>query len=57
MEAGVLIIHTRSDQVGSLALYDAFAPHIPVKRRFSMPKNSPDVLVWFQFGKDVRWIR
>jgi hypothetical protein len=57
MEAGVLIIHTRSDQVGSLALYDAFAPYIPVKRSFSMPKNSPNVLVWFQFGKDVRWIR
>jgi hypothetical protein len=57
MEPGMLIIHTRKDQVGSLALYDALASYLPVKRSFAMPKNSPKTLIWFQFGKDVRWLQ
>ena len=57
MEPKTLIIHTRENQPGSLALYDAIAPYIRVKRSFTMPKNSPNVLIWFQFGKDVQWLR
>jgi hypothetical protein len=57
MEPGILIIHTRSDRAGSLALYDKLAPYLPVKRSYTMPPNSPNVLVWFQFGKDVHWNR
>jgi len=53
MEPEALIIHTRKDQTDSLALYDALAPYLPVKRSFVMPKDSPETLVWFQFGKDV----
>jgi len=57
MEHGSLIIHTTNDQSGSLSVYDSLAPYVPLKRKFSMPKDKPKVLIWLQFGKDVQWIR
>ena len=64
MKPGFIVLHTKRDQPGSLAFYDAIASYLPLSRSYDdMPtpvqRGGPAVptLIWFQFGKDVHWTR
>jgi|ERR1039458_538234 hypothetical protein len=54
---GVVVMHTSRDFSDSLALYGALASMLPMKRSYEMPKNSPNTVIWFQFGSGVKWVR
>jgi hypothetical protein len=66
MKAGLIIVHTTRDQLGSLALYDALASYLPLERKYddlpapvqrgTLASPSP-TLIWFQFGAEVHWTR
>jgi hypothetical protein len=64
MKPGLIILHTRKDQAGSLAFYDTLAPYLPLTRSYDdMPATvnrgptPAPILIWFQFSKDVNWVR